>query len=67
MYISTACESHEGGRSAADYLDCLLYTDHNQEHDDANSTSSLSSCTTAQQAAASTYHRALVVETTPRS
>lgn len=67
MYTSTACESHEGGRSAADYLDCLLYTDHNQEHDDANSTSSLSSCTTAQQAAASTYHHALVVETTPRS
>jgi hypothetical protein len=68
MYTSTACEGYEGGRSTADYLDCLLYTNHNQEHSDANSTSSLSSCTTPQQAAAaSTYHHALVVEKTPRS
>lgn len=67
LQSSSAYESDEGGRTTTDYLQCLLYTNKNQEHSDANSTSSLSSCTTTQPATAGTYHHALVVENTPRS
>lgn len=64
---SNAYESDEGGRSTSDYLEYLLYTNNNPEHSDTNSTSSLSSCTTAQHQTAATHHHALVVDNIPRS